>query len=217
MGWAAFLQVFVVWTLLVLVLALVAGWPKGPIPIVGLLAIFVLAAVIRVPLVAAANGWWLRRGARVKPGDYIRLQDHDVEGFVASIGWLHTQVQSPTRDSIRIPNTQLMNSMFTNFHMPRSLDDIVVDVDVDMRYDAARVVGILTEATQAMGEDLVQGVQHVQRLPGRVSAHWRYVVHGRVANVGRRDQIRAALVRQIAQDLRGDNIRFAVVESPHER
>lgn len=210
LSWPALVQIVVVWALLLVVLVLVGQWADGPLPSLALAGLFLLAALGRRPLANAINGWWLRRGSVVRPGHYIRLEGRDdVEGYVARIGWRHTQLQTPAGDIARIPNTTLANSIFTNFHLPAGRDAFLVDFDAAETVEPARIVALLQQEARAASRSepqLVAGSPQVRRLPGRFPGCRRYVMHCRVSNPERRDDVRSELAARIERRLRREEI-----------
>ena len=210
MSWGAIVHLLVAWALLLVVLLLVEQWTEGPLPFLVVALLFLAAALARHPLANAANGWWLRRGSVVQPGHYIRIETKaDVEGYVASIGWRHTELQTPAGDIARIPNTTLVNSIFTNFHLPASRDAILVDLDAAATVEPARIVALMQQEARAysrMETELVPDSPQVRRLPGRFPDCRRYVMHCRVRNPKHRDEARSELAERVERRLRREGI-----------
>lgn len=210
MSWNAIVQIVVTLVLLLMALLLVGQWADGPLPFLAVAVLFVAVALGRIPIANAANGWWLRRGSVVQLGHYIRLEGKDdVEGYVARIGWRHTQLQTPAGDIARIPNTTLTNSIFTNFHLPASRDAILVDFDAAEGVEPSRVVAILEQEAQAAAGSvpgLVPDSPRVRCLPGRFPGCRRYVMHCRVRDPQRRDAVQSEVARRITRRLQHEDI-----------
>lgn len=210
MSWSAIVQLLVAWALLVAALLLVGPWAEGPLPFIAVALLFVAVALGRHPIANAFNGWWLRRGNVIQAGHYIRLEGKDdVEGYVARIGWRHTELQTPAGDIARIPNTTLANSIFTNFHLPAGRDAILVDFDAAETIEPARIIALLEQEASAVSRtepELVPDSPQVRRLPGRFPGCRRYVMHCRVRNAERRDDVRADLAGRIERRLRREDI-----------
>lgn len=220
MSWSALVQIIVVWALLLVVLILVGQWADGPLPFLAVAGLFLLVALGRHPLANAVNGWWLRRGSVVQAGHYIRLEGKDdIEGYVTRIGWRHTELQTPAGDIARIPNTTLANSIFTNFHLPASRDAILVDFDAAEAVEPARIVALLQQEARAASRvepELVPDSPQVRHLPGRFPGCRRYVMHCRVRNPERRDDVRSDLAGRIERRLRREDIPLPTLRQHHK-
>lgn len=206
--WQPFVPVLVAFTLLVLSLALVTQLTDGPVAILAVLATFTLAALLRHPIAAAVNGMWLRRSKVAAPGDYIRLEGReDIEGYVERVGWRDTELQTPLGDVARVPNTVLANSVFTNFHLPNSGNDVVVDIDMEANASPVLIEKLLAEEAHP---DSVPGIEHgslrVRRLPGRFPGCQRYVIHGKATRPADRDRLSHDLAHRIEDRLRRERI-----------
>lgn len=219
MSWSALVHIVVTWALLIVALALVALWADSPVPFLVVALLLVAVAFVRHPIANAVNGWWLRRGSVVQPGHYIRIETKDdIEGYVARIGWRHTQLHTPAGDIARIPNTTLANSIFTNFHLPASRDAVLVDFDAHAAVAPARIVALLEQEARAAAHaepQLVSDSPRVRSLPGRFPGCRRYVMHCRVRNPERRDDVRSELVQRIERRLQLEDIPIPTLQPKH--
>lgn len=86
-------------------------------------------------------------GSRVRPGDYIRVENH--VGRVTEMGILHTQIQTETRDVTWLPNLWLVGRPATL----RQATGTIVNATVSLGYDANRgtVRAALLSAAERVG------------------------------------------------------------------
>jgi len=71
-------------------------------------------------------------GSRVRPGDYVRVEQH--VGRVTEMGILHTMIQTETRDVTWLPNLWLVGRPVTL----RQATGTIVNTSVSLRYDIDR-------------------------------------------------------------------------------
>ena len=72
-------------------------------------------------------------------GDFLRVNDSGVEGYVTDIGWRTTTLRTLLDNHVIIPNSQLADSVLTNLHTPdpRSRISISVGVHYDTDLEVA--------------------------------------------------------------------------------
>ncbi len=69
----------------------------------------------------------------VQVGNFIRLETGE-EGLVTDVGWRSTRIQTLPGNIVIIPNSKLMSSVITNYHLPTK--DLAVLVQVGVHYDS---------------------------------------------------------------------------------
>ena len=115
MRWIPFVPFIVVVALLALVLVTVSQLADGPLTWVFVISLFLLVALLRHPISDVVHGLWMRRSKVVAPGHFIRLDGrYAVEGLVARVGLLRTELQTPFGNMARIPNTVVASSAALN-------------------------------------------------------------------------------------------------------
>lgn len=88
----------------------------------------------------------------VRVGDYIKL-DSGEEGYVTDIGWRTTRVRQLANNLIIIPNSKLIQSNVTNYHMPEKRMSLLISVGVSYDSDPDVIEKVLVEeALYAAGE-----------------------------------------------------------------
>lgn len=89
----------------------------------------------------------------VRPGDYARLNDSNVEGYVVSVGWRSTRLRTLANNIVVVPNLKLAQSVVTNYDLPEKRLGLSTTVRVAMDSDPERVLRVLTEvASEAAAE-----------------------------------------------------------------
>lgn len=105
-------QIATIAVLLLGVLALIFALPDGSdsdlaFSVFGLVVTGALAISSQSIIANAMAGLMLRSVASFKPGDFIEVSEH--MGRVTEQGLFHTEIQTPDRDLITIPNSVMLN------------------------------------------------------------------------------------------------------------
>ncbi len=66
-------------------------------------------------------------------GDFLRVNDSGVEGYVTDIGWRTTTLRTLLDNYVIIPNSQLAESVLTNLHTPNPR--VRLSIGVGVHYD----------------------------------------------------------------------------------
>ncbi len=132
-------QVVTIAVLLLGVLALIFALPAGSdsdlaFSVFGLVVTGALAISSQSIIANAMAGLMLRSVASFKPGDFIELSDHI--GRVSEQGLFHTEIQTPDRDLVTIPNSVMLNQPV---RVVRS-SGTIVSVRLSIGYDVSHHV-----------------------------------------------------------------------------
>lgn len=88
----------------------------------------------------------------VRVGDYIKLSSGE-EGYVTDIGWRTTRVRQLANNLIIIPNSKLIQSNVTNYHLPEKRMSLLINIGVSYDSDPDVIEKVLVEeALSAAGE-----------------------------------------------------------------
>ena len=88
-------------------------------------------------------------------GDYIELQGGP-SGYVVEVGWRSTKIRSMFNNLVIIPNSQMANSIVTNYYSPSPAVDVLVYCGVSYDCDLQHVEQVVREAAQ----ELVDASEH---------------------------------------------------------
>lgn len=94
---------------------------------------------------------------KVRPGDYVRLQSGE-EGYVTDITWRNTTIRALANNLIIIPNTRLISSTITNFHLPERETAVLVEFGVSYESDLNRVEKVTREVGKEVMTEIAGGV-----------------------------------------------------------
>jgi small-conductance mechanosensitive channel len=94
---------------------------------------------------------------KVKAGDYVKL-DSGEEGYVVDIDWRHTSLRTLPNNMVMIPNSQLVDSVLTNYNYPFDEMSIVVGVGVSYASDLEHVERVTLEVATQLQRELEQAV-----------------------------------------------------------
>jgi small-conductance mechanosensitive channel len=93
----------------------------------------------------------------IKVGEYIGLESGE-QGFVTKVGWRSTQIRMIQNNMVIMPNSQLINSRITNYHLPVPEMSLRIPVGVDYRSDLEHVERVTIEVAREV-QQTVDGVK----------------------------------------------------------
>lgn len=82
-------------------------------------------------------------------GDYIELQGGP-SGYVVEVGWRSTKIRSMFNNLVIIPNSQMANSIVTNYYSPEPSMNVLVYCGVSYDSDLELVESVVREASQEL-------------------------------------------------------------------
>ena len=83
--------------------------------------------------------------------DYIELQGGPA-GYVVDVGWRSTKIRSMFNNLIIIPNSQMANSIVTNYYSPNPAIDVLVYCGVSYDCDLEHVERVVRAAAQELAD-----------------------------------------------------------------
>ena len=147
---------------------------KGVIFAIGLLIILQSLGVSITPLITALGvgglavalalqptlsnlfaGLQIIISKQLEPGDWVEL-DSGAKGYVVDINWRNTTIRELPNNLIIVPNSQLANSVITNFNRPEKQMGVLIEVGVSYDSDLAKVERVTVEVAKAVVKE-VQG------------------------------------------------------------
>ncbi len=93
----------------------------------------------------------------VRVGDYIELGD-GTRGYVTIVGWRSTRIRTPFNNMVIIPNSQLSDSIITNYQGPTMELAVIVTCGVSYDSDLSRVEEVALEVAQELVDSLDEAV-----------------------------------------------------------
>jgi small-conductance mechanosensitive channel len=85
----------------------------------------------------------------VQEGDFVRLETGD-EGYVIDVGWRNTRIRTPLNNVVIIPNSKLIGSVITNYHLPDKEMTVLVQMGVHYDSDLPKVERVTLEVAKAV-------------------------------------------------------------------
>lgn len=147
---------------------------KGVIFAIGLLIILQSLGISITPMITALGvgglavalalqptlsnlfaGLQIMASKQLEPGDWVEL-DSGAKGYVVDINWRNTTVQELPSNFIIVPNSQLANSIITNFNRPQKQMAVRIEVGVSYESDLAKVEKVTIDVAKAVVKE-VQG------------------------------------------------------------
>ncbi|MGE5175233.1 MAG: extracellular solute-binding protein [Hyphomicrobiales bacterium] len=93
----------------------------------------------------------------IRVGDYVRLETQN-EGFVVDIGWRATRIRELPNNIIVVPNSRVVEMIFTNYDMPESEQSALVQVGVSYGSDLEKVERVTIEVARDVLRTVEGGV-----------------------------------------------------------
>jgi small-conductance mechanosensitive channel len=125
-------------------------------PLVASLGVASLAVALALqsPLTNFFAGIQILADRPIEVGHFIRL-DTGEEGYVTKIGWRSTTIRAIPNNLIVVPNSKLMDSNITNFHLPAKELSVLIEVGVHYNSDLEHVERVARE----VGEEVLRDVE----------------------------------------------------------
>ncbi len=152
-------QIATIAVLLLGVLALIFALPDGSdsdlaFSVFGLVVTGALAISSQSIIANAMAGLMLRSVASFKPGDFIEVSEH--MGRVSEQGLFHTEIQTPDRDLVTIPNSVMLNQPVRVVRSSGTIVSVRLSIGYDVSHHllddlfvaAARDVGLVDPFVQ---------------------------------------------------------------------
>jgi small-conductance mechanosensitive channel len=148
---------------------------KGVIFAIGLLIILQSLGISVTPLITALGvgglavalalqptlsnlfaGLQIIASKQLEPGDWVEL-DSGAKGFVVDINWRNTTIQELPNNLIVVPNSQLANSIITNFNRPQKQMAVRIEVGVSYDSDLAKVEKVTVDVAKSVVKEIQGG------------------------------------------------------------
>ncbi|HRY31970.1 MAG TPA: mechanosensitive ion channel family protein [Bacteroidales bacterium] len=93
------------------------------------------------------SGLHIIASKRIRPGDYVRLEN-DLEGYVNDINWRSTTLQQLSNNLVIIPNNKLADAIVINTYMPGLQSSVSIETGVSYDSDLEHVERIAIETAR---------------------------------------------------------------------
>ena len=114
-----------------------------------------VALAVQPTLANFFAGTYVVTEGELNVGDYIELQGGP-SGYVVEVGWRSTKIRSMYNNLVIIPNSQMANSIVTNYYSPEPSMNVLVYCGVSYDSDLEVVESVVKEAA----EELVTESEH---------------------------------------------------------
>jgi small-conductance mechanosensitive channel len=112
-----------------------------------------ISLALKDTLANVFSGFYISLSGQLHKGDYIRLQDPSVEGYVSDIHWRVTTLKTLANNMVLIPNSRLSEAVLTNFSQPAKLLSISISYGVHYATDLDLLDRVVIEETKgAVGQ-----------------------------------------------------------------
>ena len=108
-----------------------------------------VALAVQPTLANFFAGTYVVTEGELNVGDYIELQGGP-SGYVVEVGWRSTKIRSMFNNLVIIPNSQMANSIVTNYYSPEPAMNVLVYCGVSYDSDLELVESVVREASQEL-------------------------------------------------------------------
>ena len=108
-----------------------------------------VALAVQPTLANFFAGTYVVTEGELNVGDYIELQGGP-SGYVVEVGWRSTKIRSMFNNLVIIPNSQMANSIVTNYYSPEPSMNVLVYCGVSYDSDLELVESVVREASQEL-------------------------------------------------------------------
>jgi len=108
-----------------------------------------VALAVQPTLANFFAGTYVVTEGELNVGDYIELQGGP-SGYVVEVGWRSTKIRSMFNNLVIIPNSQMANSIVTNYYSPEPSMNVLVYCGVSYDSDLNVVESVVREASQKL-------------------------------------------------------------------
>jgi len=158
------------------------------------------------------SGFYVSLSGQLHKGDYIRLQDPSVEGYVADIQWRVTTLRTLANNLILIPNSKLSEAVLTNLSQPAKTLSVGISYGVDYATDLElRDRVVIEEVKNAIGQipGLLATPEPSNRLnPGFGDSALNFTLNVGVTEVESQFAVTDLLRRRLLKRFRAEGIRL---------
>ena len=147
-----------VYSLAILMALSVLNIPISPI-LAGLgIGGLAVALAVQPTLANFFAGTYVVTEGELNVDDYIEIQGGPA-GYVVEVGWRSTKIRTMFNNLVIIPNSQMANSIVTNYYSPEPAIDVLVYCGVSYDCDLAHVEHVVRGAAQELVDESEHAVK----------------------------------------------------------
>ena len=131
------------------------------------------------------SGLYIISDKPARVGDYIELQGGKIAGFVEDIGWRTTKIKTRRNDVIVIPNSQLAESVITNYDLIEKESSFTVECGVAYESNLEKIEKVTLEVAKKIQQTIevaVKGHEPVVRFREFGDSNINFIVVLRAKN-----------------------------------
>lgn len=132
---------------IVALLAILSAYDVSITPLLAGLGIGALAVALALQDTMSNffAGLWIQTERPVAPGNYVRVEGQNVEGFVEVVGWRTTRIRALAGNLIVVPNSKLAQATVTDFSLPDPSMSVVMTFRMPFDVEPQRAMALLVE------------------------------------------------------------------------
>lgn len=173
-----------------------------------------IALALQETLANLFAGFHIVGTQRVKPGDYIKLDDN-IEGYVVDVTWRDTLLKQLPDNHVIIPNNELASAILVNYHRPQKVLKLLVEIGVDYSSDLEKVERVTNEVAAQTLKEVEGGIDDFEpfiRFHTFADSSINFTVHLQCREFFDRILVKHEFIKRLKKryDLEGINIPFPI-------
>lgn len=159
-----------IWSLGLLLVAQSQGLDVTPLLTTLGLAGLAIALAFQDTLSNLFAGVYIQSDRPLEIGHYVRLEEHNLEGYVVEVGWRTSKIRTLANNLVVIPNARLANSIVTDYNLPEPRMSLLVPVVAARGTAPGQLVRVLEDeaklASAQIDGMLAEPAPFVRVIPG---------------------------------------------------
>lgn len=113
-------------------------------------------------------GIYITLADQIQVGNFVRLSEGNIEGYVRDIGWRNTTIEMLEMNSVIIPNNKLSQAIVTNFNLPSEVQYLPLNFGVHHNTDPQFLEDILLRMVYERGHATREEAEAVEQPEGKI-------------------------------------------------
>ena len=104
------------------------------------------------------SGIQILMARKIKPGDYIELEDGN-DGYVTDVDWRNVTIRTIRNNTVIVPNSKISTTAITNYSVPEKEMSVLIEAGVAYDSDLNKVERVTVEVAKKVIGEITGGVK----------------------------------------------------------